>query len=218
MSKISTAAYAILGLLSMRQWSTYELVQYMKRSNLRSLWPRAESQVYQEPKRLENADLAKSKISFNGERKRTVYAITRAGRAAFRKWLGQPSERFSYRSEAMVQVSFADFGTIEDLRRNIEEIRQEAEEDAAVMLDFAEERKQLGPLFAKRAHVNALTALFILDLMEARIRWARSAEETIRDWKSSEAGEGSLQQGNDTWDQIHRRLKRLLKDVERRAA
>jgi len=59
--------------------STYELVQYMKESNLRAIWSRAESQVYKEPKRLEQEGLAESSVEFQGERKRTLYRATRAG-------------------------------------------------------------------------------------------------------------------------------------------
>lgn len=85
MRKISTAAYAMLGVLSGRARSTYELVQYMKESNLRAIWPRAESHVYKEPKRLEQEDLAESHVEYQGERKRTVYRATRMGRKALRE-------------------------------------------------------------------------------------------------------------------------------------
>ena len=44
-------SHAILGLLAIRSWSTYELTQQMHRS-LRRFWPRAESKLYEEPKKL----------------------------------------------------------------------------------------------------------------------------------------------------------------------
>jgi DNA-binding PadR family transcriptional regulator len=218
MSRISTTAYAMLGLLSLRSWSSYEIAQYMKLSNLRAIWPRAESQVYKGPARLEKEGLAASTVEFTGERKRTVHRITRAGRAALRKWLGQPSKRFAYRSEALVKISFGDCGTIDELRRNIEAVRREAEEDARVMLAFAEGRGEEGPLYSQRTHVNALVAMFILDLMEARIRWARSAERLVRDWETTRGDEGSIEQGNELWAQLQLRLTRLLAESDRSAA
>ena len=49
--ELTTTSYAILGLLAVRPWSTYELAAQMRR-NLHYFWPRAESNVYAEPKRL----------------------------------------------------------------------------------------------------------------------------------------------------------------------
>lgn len=218
MTRISTTAYALLGLLSLRSWSSYEIARYMKLSNLRAIWPRAESQVYKGPALLEREGLAASTAEYTGERKRSVHRITRAGRAALRSWLGQPSRRFAYRSEAMVKISFGDRGSIDDLRRNIEAVRREAEEDARVMLDFAEQRGDEGPLYSQRTHLNALVAMFILDLMEARIRWARSAERFVRDWETTRGDEESLAQGDELWAQLQLRLTRLLAEAGRNAA
>lgn len=218
MSRISTTAYAMLGLLSLRSWSSYEIAQYMKLSNLRAIWPSAESQVYKGPPRLEKEGLAASTVEFTGERKRSVHRITRAGRAALRSWLGQPSQRFAYRSEALVKVSFGDFGTIDDLRRNIESVRREAEDDARVMLTFAQERADKGPLYSQRTHVNALVASFILDVMEARIRWARRAERIVRDWETTQSDAEKLGQGNELWAQLELRISRLLAEADRSAA
>jgi DNA-binding PadR family transcriptional regulator len=218
MPKITTAGYALLGVLSVRARSTYELVQYMKESNLRAIWSRAESQVYKEPKRLKHEGLAESRVEFQGERRRTLYRATRAGRRALREWLHEPSQRFTYRSEAMVKVSFGDFGSLEDLRRNIQAIRHEAEDDARVMLAFADARANLGPVTKRRTHVNGLVALFIIEMMEVRIRWARKAEEFIESWTEAEGNEVSFQQGEDAWLEIRDRLKLLLAEADRRAA
>jgi DNA-binding PadR family transcriptional regulator len=218
MSKITTTGYAMMGILSARARSTYELVQYMKESNLRAIWSPAESQVYKEPKRLAEEGLAESRVEFQGERKRTLYRATRAGRKALREWLGEPSQRFSYRSEAMVKVSFGDFGSVEDLSRNIQAIRDEAEDDARVMLEFAESRAERGPVARRRTHVNALVALFIIEMMEVRIRWASRALEFIQGWTEARGNEAAFEQGDAAWLEIHDRLKVLLADADRRAA
>lgn len=218
MPKVTTTGFAMLGVLSVRERSTYELVQYMKESNLRAIWSRAESQVYKEPKRLEQQGLVASRVEFQGERRRTLYRATQAGRRALRDWLQQPSQRFSYRSEALVKVSFGDFGSIDDLRRNILAIRDEAEEDARIMLSFAENRAEHGPVAKQRSHANALVALFIIDMMEVRIRWARKAEEFIDGWLDAKGNDAALKQGDAAWLEIRARLKEMLADADRRAA
>ena len=54
---LSTTSYAILGMLAMRPWTAYELTQQLRRS-LRYCWPKAESVLYDEPKRLVRLGLA----------------------------------------------------------------------------------------------------------------------------------------------------------------
>ena len=48
---LSTTSYAILGLLALRPWTTYELAKQVQKS-LGWFWPRAERKLYDEPKRL----------------------------------------------------------------------------------------------------------------------------------------------------------------------
>ncbi|MBW2391195.1 MAG: PadR family transcriptional regulator, partial [Deltaproteobacteria bacterium] len=77
MPKISPTAYAVLGLLAARPWSAYELARHMKTSsNLRQIWPRAESKIYQAPKALVAEGWATSRKDRAGGRSRTIYRIT----------------------------------------------------------------------------------------------------------------------------------------------
>src|SRR4051794_33638678 len=45
---LTTTSHAILGLLAIQPWSTYELTRQMDRS-LGRFWPRAHSKLYEEP-------------------------------------------------------------------------------------------------------------------------------------------------------------------------
>ena len=63
----TTTSYAVLGLLSVRSWTTYELAKQVQRS-LNWFWPRAERKLYDEPKRLAAAGLAKSAKEMTGAR------------------------------------------------------------------------------------------------------------------------------------------------------
>ena len=88
---LTSTSYAILGLLSLRPWTTYELAQQMQRA-LGQFWPRAESKLYEEPKKLVEHGLAKATVEHVGKRPRTVYAITPAGRKALKAWMPEPSD------------------------------------------------------------------------------------------------------------------------------
>jgi DNA-binding PadR family transcriptional regulator len=83
---LNTTSYALLALLAIRPWTTYELATQMDRS-LRWFWPRAASVLYTEPKKLVRLGLATASREFTGRRPRTVYAITDAGREELVSWV-----------------------------------------------------------------------------------------------------------------------------------
>ncbi len=58
----TTTSYALLGLLGLRDWTTYELARQVQRS-LHWFWPRAERKLYDEPKRLVADGLATATCS-----------------------------------------------------------------------------------------------------------------------------------------------------------
>ena len=101
--QLTPTSAAILGLLSIRPFTTYELAQQMDRT-LSWLLPRATSMIYEQPKKLVAAGLASSQVSFTGKRRSTVYEITEAGRAAFRVWLDTPATGMRMEFEAMLKV------------------------------------------------------------------------------------------------------------------
>ena len=195
MGEPTPTSYAILALLSLRPWSAYELTGFMRTSNLRGIWPRAESRLYAEPKNLVVKGLASATIEKRGGRKRTVYRITAEGRRALAAWLQQPSKRFVYESEAMLKVSYGDMADLAELTRTIEEIRAEAEDDLLVAKKAFENRLSDGVLLPERVHVSALVAQFTIEMMEARLRWASFAEAFVRDWENSEGDEEKAEQG-----------------------
>src|SRR5918911_5281944 len=123
--QLTTTSYAILCLLAIRPWSTYELTKQMRRS-LHHIWPRAESNVYAEPKRLVEAGLAQAETQATGKRPRTLYAITPAGRRALERWLRTESAPTRVESEALVKVLFGNYGTKDTLLKNLRAFAAEA--------------------------------------------------------------------------------------------
>src|SRR5919107_1060658 len=98
---LTTTSYALLGLLSVRSWTTYELAKQVQRS-LGWFWPRAERKLYDEPKRLVASGLAECEREMTGARPRTVYAVTRRGRNALRRWLDESPAPPTLEFEGMV--------------------------------------------------------------------------------------------------------------------
>lgn len=179
--KLTTTSYLILGHLALRSWSTYELAQQMKRST-RHYWPRAESKIYEEPKKLATHGLATVTREYTGRRPRTIYAITDKGRQALRHWLEQPGQPPLVEFEGIVKVLFAERGTKQQLLTTLRSIRTQAERTRDEHAALARDLDQTGGPFPDRLHVNALVFTFMWEQTETTIRWATWAEDQVADW------------------------------------
>lgn len=180
----TSTSYAILGLLSLRSWTTYELAKQVQRS-LGWFWPRAERKLYDEPKRLVAAGLARSEGEMTGARPRTVYAVTRRGRNALRRWLDETPTPPTLEFEGMIKVFFADGGSLEQLRATLTAIAETA--DARLIeLDgkIAEFERDDLP-FPERVHLNKLGLRFVIDHERAIAAWARWARDQTAEWVST---------------------------------
>ena len=174
----TTTSYAVLGLLAIRPWTTYELAKQVQRS-LRWFWPRAERKLYDEPKRLADDGLATATREHTGKRGRTVYTITEAGRAALRDWLGEPSAPPTTEFEGMVKVFFSDAGSRQQLLATIERIELQATERLDEIVGLAATRP---PAFPEREHLSAIGLRLFREQEEATARWARWAREQVEQW------------------------------------
>jgi DNA-binding PadR family transcriptional regulator len=178
---LTTTSYAILGLLAIQPWSTYELANQLRRS-LHFFWPRAESNLYAEPKRLVEAGLAEAREEWNGGRKRTVYSITDSGRAAFREWLRTPAASQRLESEAYLRLLFGNSGAKDDLLRAIKRIEDDANALVENYTTYGAEYARGEGLFPERIHVNALVASLLMAQGRATARWAEWAQAEVEQW------------------------------------
>lgn len=180
-SDLNTTSFAMLGMLAIRPWSTYELAKHVDRS-LRPLWPRARSNLFNEPKKLVAHGLAVATEEPVGRRPRTVYTITPAGRRALRRWLGTPGEGPALEFEQLLKVFFADQGTKIDALNAVATIKQWARDRNA--LNIAVARSYLagtGP-FPERAAVLSVVGRFHTDFADMVNAWADWATTTIETW------------------------------------
>lgn len=182
--KLTTTSYAVLGLLALRAWTPYELAKQVQRS-LGWFWPRAERKLYEEPKRLVAAGYATATDERTGNRPRTVYRITRQGRSAMRRWLGEPSTPPVLEFEAMVRVFFADAGSLDQLRATLAQVEAMATERQAALTSMIEERAGEAAEFPDRLAVNALALRFHLDHERHQAEWARWALAQTEGWRST---------------------------------
>ncbi len=179
--ELTTTSYAILGLLAIKPWSTYELADQMRR-NLHYFWPRAESNLYAEPKRLVEGGFAKARPEPVGRRRRTVYSITPKGRHALEHWLGEPAGESRLESETLVKAMFAPYGSKEDLLGHLHRLLDELEaKQQQLRVIFGEYLAGEDP-FPERVHVNVVCYRLIWDYTRTAASWAAWAIDEVQRW------------------------------------
>ena len=188
--KLTPTSYALLGLLARKPQSAYELNTLMQTSSIRVYWPRVDSHVYSEPKKLLRHELvSESKEKLNG-RSRTVYSITPKGRKALKLWLSGDAEvDLRMQAEFMLKLVLADGGSVADAHKTLEKSHESTRNDLKLAIAgiqtilSSENNNQDG------APYNGIVINLMADILIARYRWghyALQATQNVDDSMSSE--------------------------------
>lgn len=177
----STTSFALLGLLAIKPWTTYELAAQMDRG-LGRFWPRARSHVFAEPKNLVSMGLARATKERTGRRAATVYTITPKGRRALAAWIAEPGRPPAVEWEQLVKVFFADAGTKEDLLRTLTSIVEWAEDQRRHHMRRARSYLEGEGPFPERMPIHGMVGGFLADFAAMTGDWAARSISIVEEW------------------------------------
>ncbi len=153
---LSATAYVILGMVSREPRSGYEIKSLVDNTT-RFFWAASYGQIYPELKRLSEAGLVEGSDASQGDRKRTVYAITSDGEAELKDWLRRPPQTAEMREEGLLKLFFAGVlkpaEAVETLR-SMRRMRLELAERLRAMEPEKAELKDPYPLMVLRAGIE----------------------------------------------------------------
>src|SRR5215475_4094667 len=156
---LPVTSYAVLGLLALRSWTGYELTAQARRS-LAFCWPKEESVLYEEPRRLVARGLARARKERDGGRLRNRYEITAKGRRALRAWLAAESGPPRPQLEPLLRLTFADHGTVPDALATVNALRDWASGLRAEGMRILHGYRDGQAPFPERTHINVLNSYF----------------------------------------------------------
>jgi DNA-binding PadR family transcriptional regulator len=198
---LTTTSYAVLAQVAVRPWSSYELAQQRVRY-FRYVWPRAESAIYREVKRLSSMGLLEGSKEYTGKRSRTVYSITEHGKEMLREWLGTPVSPFSMDFEAMLRVFIAPLGTKDEIIATLKQVRTDAQD----MLQFSGEVKQEFidgiNITQDQVYIRALAVDFFISLLNTVEAWAERSLAEVESWDDLMPSEEKNSRGLDKIRQL----------------
>jgi DNA-binding PadR family transcriptional regulator len=165
--QLNATAGSLLGFLLEGPRSGWDLARDAKRE-IGNFWNITQSQVYRELRNLEERGLVTAEAA-TGSRERRPYAITDAGRDAFREWIALPPGEELIRFPLLVSVLFADHVEPARLRRWL----REHELAHLRRLDDYERQAAGLPSAARGGKVQTLR--FGIEYERAVLRWFASA-------------------------------------------
>ncbi len=180
----TTSTYALLGLLGVQPWTSYELTQQARRS-LRWAWPRSEAHLYAEQKRLVRLGWALSTPERVGRRARTRYEITPEGRKALREWLATEPSAVRIEIEGVLRLLFADQGSLDDLRGTLEVTARDARTALDEGLALVHEYLETGGPFPERLNLIALFSMWVTDSLGLLEEFCLRAADATSGWESA---------------------------------
>lgn len=199
MVRSSTTGHALLGLLALRpSWTATELADQISR-NMRFFWPRAASRVFAESKAAVDRGWALSRSESRagqGAPRRTRYRISAAGRQELKLWLASPPRGTVLECEALLRVLLADLGTVDDLRRAIESVGDDADELFSVASMVGSEYLEGTAPFQDDVHVRALVFDYLAGFATFTHDWSERSRAYVDSWSGmdpearAEAGVG----------------------------
>ncbi|PNE37193.1 PadR family transcriptional regulator [Streptomyces noursei] len=115
MAEYSPARYVVLGLIARHGAMTpYELKARVE-DDIQPFWPILHAQLYRIPPELAQAGLLREETETAGRRRR-IFHLTAAGRAALARWLADPdTPEAETRDPAQLKLFFADLGDPSDI-------------------------------------------------------------------------------------------------------
>lgn len=181
-AELTPTSYAVLSQIALRPWSSYELAKYVS-LNLRFFFPRAESRIYAELKGLQRRRLLRAETEKVGQRKRTVYSITPAGRQALSKWLTRTGvSPLSLEFEGLLRVFVAHFAGKQDLSRVLSEIRAHNQELVDIAGIIAGQYRDGTAPFQQFVHERAFVFDFLCRFAGLVRDWTIRTETEIAAW------------------------------------
>jgi DNA-binding PadR family transcriptional regulator len=175
--RTSSAAQALLGLLTVEPMSGYDLGSVV-RDSVGHIWSESYGQIYPNLKRLAADGLVACKTEkHKGRPERRVYSITKKGREQLAQWLSIPPQPEIPRNEMLLKLFFGSKVPIPILIRNVERM---VEEHRALLEKF--QRTERDDIDKNPQYPDApfwkMAARYGQIEMEAHLKWA---EETLHE-------------------------------------
>lgn len=180
MARTNRTRYTVLGTLTLRPMTGYDIKKFIQGS-IANFWHESYGQIYPTLKLLAAEGLVTREVhEQEGKPDRYVYSITDAGRSELQEWLVEPAEPQVPRIELLLKLFFGPEISAEANLRHIERYREDLRRGLTMNDAITRKLKQ------ERAGAPGLP-FWLLGLrwgvlvQEALLQWCDEAEDVLRE-------------------------------------
>ena len=174
-----TIQYAILGLLSWQPLSGYDLKKIFADSAI-LYWSGNNNQIYKALVQLHAEGLVTQEIQYQEflPAKKT-YTITEKGRAALKAWVLSTPELPEVHNTFLIQLSWADFLTEEELGALLRHYEEEVQVQLLMQQEKARRMEPSSARTPREAYLWEMTLKNIISVYENELAWVRQVREGL---------------------------------------
>lgn len=184
MALVNKTQYAILGMLSIRPRSGYDIKKQISRS-IGFFWSENFGHIYPILKRMEKDGLVTKHVEDSGDRPRkNVFTLTEKGKKALKLWLKAPVSEQPIRNELMMKLFF---GAHLDMDEIIAMIESEKEKSAELIRLFDSIAQALPADRPRDLPYWLMTMNFGKKKAKMTIEWCDETVKTIKKMKGKKS-------------------------------
>ena len=184
MAKVNKSKYALLGILSNKPGSGYD-IKKMCDSSIGHFWNENFGHIYPMLQKMEEEELITKEIKqAEGKQTKNIYSITEKGKEELEKWLMLPIEKDPMRSELLLKI----FLSKDILTRNVMEKIQKEKMDAENNFEKYSEIESF--LKSNKVQIDKKNLVLWLSTIrygkhseESKIKWCEETLESLEEIK-----------------------------------
>lgn len=184
-TRVPTLNHILLGLLSIRSWTGYELTNQIRHS-LGHIWPSSDANVYREQQRLVRLGWAEATDEAAGpSRTRKRYTITAEGRRVLRRWMATEPAPAVLQLESMLRVWFADSAGPRELGDALRAAAADSRASLNHVVDVFAHYLDGNGAFEERAHLNAMVGELVADVFALLEQRCAGLAKEVENWSTT---------------------------------
>ena len=183
MKSTSKTKYAILGILTIKPMSGYE-IKKMIDSSIAHFWNESFGQLYPALSKMAEEELISVTSENVGSKPKNIYSITEKGITILREWLALSSDTEQVRLESLLKIFFGYNTDISVTISHINEMKIAFQQKLIVLREIVKGLEQYNS--PNKEHLfPLLTAQYGIFNYEANLKWADYALKSLDKLKNS---------------------------------
>lgn len=177
--KKMTIQYAILGILSWRPSSGYELKKVFEDSPY-LYWSGNNNQIYKSLQQLQKDGMVEYEtIHQDGAPSKKIYSVTKKGLSELKGWITTAKEAPEFKKPFLIQLAWADLLSKEDLAGLLSKYEKEIEEQLILQKEKYDREKDWPNRSQRETFLWNMISVNLMSTYQSELAWVRKVRQQL---------------------------------------